>query len=110
MDQTTHKAFLCSLQDGSFPAIVISQTHGKAKAAMTRSANDAGYNMAFPEFRVKRAPEYDDLALPLPCSRQFPRNRPVTVLDIRTIKLDACGCTKCQQSSSLLPNAEDNRR
>lgn len=105
-----YKAFRCSLRDGSHPSIVVALTRGKARLAMVRSANDAGFWLKFTELRVNRAHEYDELALPLPCSRHFPRNRPVIMGDLMTLQLGTCNCTRCQQAATTAPNAQDKPR
>ena len=40
-------------------SIVAAETRSKAKYAVYRSANDAGYGVKFSQIRAKRAPKYD---------------------------------------------------
>jgi len=57
------KAYLVTLK--SWPdlyMVIPAETPGKAKAFSRDNAQEAGYNLPFVDFRVRRAPEFDSLA------------------------------------------------
>lgn len=93
------KAYLVQL--GSYDAVVLSETRSKAKAAMLRSAHEAGYERyRYIDVRATRAPGFDHLITPLPCSRRVEPHKPYSLEYVSA----PCRCSKCEEARNNAPH------
>jgi len=92
-----YKAYLVTFSRlDSGVCVVLAQSRGSAKAAATKSAQEASFNVTFTEALAVRAKEFDHLAKPLPCSRSVPKDKCLSF----DYALKPCLCSVCKQALS----------
>lgn len=87
--KTTYRAY--RTQAAGITSIVIATKRSIATKVTMDSATECGWYVGWTDIRTTRAPEFDHLAHPLPCSREYPRNRPTCPGAARK----PCDCSRC---------------